>query len=156
MCPPTGSPLKSKSISMYFPNLLELSFLFVRALPKLSKTALDFRRTSLTLQILKLPIILGLSLIFFEILFQYTWWPLVPYFWSWVTRKCTSQLFLSQTCETFVLSWLGFPKTSHNFPKTSECCQKCPKTFWQPQAPPKLLKGTILVCFETVTTQSQH
>lgn len=34
---------------MYFPNLLELSFLFVRALPKLSKIALDFRRISLVL-----------------------------------------------------------------------------------------------------------
>ena len=49
MCPPTGSPLKSKSMSMYFPNLLELSFLIVLALPKLSKIALDFKRMSLTL-----------------------------------------------------------------------------------------------------------
>lgn len=49
MCPPTGSPLKSKSMSMYFPNLLELSFLTVLALPKLSKIALDFKRMSLTL-----------------------------------------------------------------------------------------------------------
>ena len=48
--------------------------------------------------------------------------------WSWVTRKRTRQHFLSQTCETFVLSWLGFPKTSHHFLKTSECCRKCPKT----------------------------
>ena len=75
---------------------------------------------------------------------------------SWVTRKCTYQHFLSQTCETFVLSWLGFLKSSHNFSKTSECCRKCPKMFWQPQAPPKLLKGTVLVCFETVMTQSQY
>ena len=103
-----------------------------------------------------MQIILGLSWIFFEISFQYTWWPLVPYFWSWVTKKCTCQHFLSQTCETFVLSWLGFLKSSHNFSKTTECCQKCPKMFWQPQAPPKLLKGTVLVCFETVTTQSQY
>ena len=74
----------------------------------------------------------------------YLQWPLVAYFWSWVTRKCTCQHFLSQTCETFVFSWLGFPKTSHNFPKTSECCWKCPKMFWWTQAPPKVLKGTIL------------
>ena len=76
-----------------------------------------------------MQIILGLSWIFFEISFQYTWWPLVPYFWSWVTRKCTYQHFLSQTCETFILSWLGFLKSSHNFSKTSECCRKCPKMF---------------------------
>ena len=51
-----------------------------------------------------MQIILGLSWMFFEISFQYTWWPLVPYFWSWVTKKCTCQHFLSQTCETFILS----------------------------------------------------
>ena len=50
----------------------------------------------------------------------------------------------------------GFPKTAHNFRKTSECCWKCPKMFWWPQAPPKLSKGTILACFQTVMTQSQH
>lgn len=50
MCPPIGSPLKSKLMSMYFPNLLELSLRFVLALPKASSTQLDFRRMFFTLQ----------------------------------------------------------------------------------------------------------
>ena len=50
MWPPMGSPLKSKFISMYLPNLLELSFLFVLALPKLSRMAFDFKRMFFTLQ----------------------------------------------------------------------------------------------------------
>lgn len=45
-----GSPLKSKLMSMYFPNRLELSLRFVLALPKASNTQLDFSRMFFTLQ----------------------------------------------------------------------------------------------------------
>ena len=34
------------------------------------------------------------------------------------------QLFLSQMHEIFVLSWLGFPKTSQRLPKTSKHCRR--------------------------------
>ena len=44
-------PLKSKLISIYFPNLEELSFLFVCAFPNDSRISLDCKRTSLTLSI---------------------------------------------------------------------------------------------------------
>lgn len=49
MCPPTGSPLKSKLMSMYLPKRLELWLRLVRALPKASSTQVDLRRTSFTL-----------------------------------------------------------------------------------------------------------
>ena len=39
--------LKSKLMSMYFPNLEELSFLLVLALPKASRISLDWSRTFL-------------------------------------------------------------------------------------------------------------
>lgn len=45
-----GSPLKSKLMSMYFPNRLELSLRFVLALPKASNRQLDFSRMFFTLQ----------------------------------------------------------------------------------------------------------
>lgn len=44
-----GSPLKSKLISMYFPNLLELSLRLVLAFPKASKTQFDFSNIFFTL-----------------------------------------------------------------------------------------------------------
>lgn len=44
--------VKSNSMSMYLPNRLELSFLFVLALPKASRTGLDCRSLSLTWSIL--------------------------------------------------------------------------------------------------------
>lgn len=50
MCPPTGSPLKSKLISMYLPKRLELWLRLVRALPKASSTQVDLSSTSLTLR----------------------------------------------------------------------------------------------------------
>lgn len=49
MCPPTGSPLKSKLMSMYLPKRLELWLRLVRALPKASSTQVDFSSTSFTL-----------------------------------------------------------------------------------------------------------
>lgn len=49
MCPPTGSPLKSKLMSMYLPKRLELWLRLVRALPKASSTQVDLRSTSFTL-----------------------------------------------------------------------------------------------------------
>ena len=90
--------------------------------------------------------------------FSFKFGILVPYFWSWVTRKF---MYLPTFSESNVWDFRlvvtqRFLKTSHNFLKTSECCWKCPKMFWRPQAPPKLSKGTILGCFETVMTQSQH
>ena len=45
-------PLKSKFMSMYFPNLEELSFLLVCAFPNASRISFDWSRTSLTLSIL--------------------------------------------------------------------------------------------------------
>ena len=50
MCPPTGSPLKSKLMSMYLPKRLELWLRLVRALPKASSTHVDLSSTSLTLR----------------------------------------------------------------------------------------------------------
>lgn len=50
MCPPTGSPLKSKLMSMYLPKRLELWLRLVRAFPKASSTQVDLSNTSLTLQ----------------------------------------------------------------------------------------------------------
>lgn len=41
MLPPTGLPSKLNCMSMYFPNRLELSFLFVLALPNASKMGLE-------------------------------------------------------------------------------------------------------------------
>lgn len=49
MWPPVGSPLKSKLMSMYLPKRLELSLRLVLALPKASKTQLDFSSTFFTL-----------------------------------------------------------------------------------------------------------
>lgn len=49
MCPPTGSPLKSKLMSMYLPKRLELLLRLVRAFPKASSTHVDLSSTSLTL-----------------------------------------------------------------------------------------------------------
>lgn len=49
MCPPVGSPLKSKLMSMYLPKRLELSLRLVLALPKASRTQLDLSSTFFTL-----------------------------------------------------------------------------------------------------------
>lgn len=49
MCPPVGSPLKLKLMSMYLPKRLELSLRFVLAFPKASSTQLDFSSTFFTL-----------------------------------------------------------------------------------------------------------
>ena len=49
MWPPVGSPLKSKFMSIYFPNRLELSFRFVLALPNASMIWLDLINTVVTL-----------------------------------------------------------------------------------------------------------
>ena len=49
MWPPVGSPLKSKLMSMYFPNRLELSFRFVLALPNASMIWFDLIKTVVTL-----------------------------------------------------------------------------------------------------------
>lgn len=49
MWPPVGSPLKSKLMSMYLPKRLELSLRLVLALPKASRTQLDFSSTFFTL-----------------------------------------------------------------------------------------------------------
>lgn len=50
MWPPVGSPLKSKLMSMYLPKRLELSLRLVLALPKASRTQLDFSSTFFTLR----------------------------------------------------------------------------------------------------------
>lgn len=49
MCPPVGSPLKLKLMSMYLPKRLELSLRFVLAFPKASSTQLDLSSTFFTL-----------------------------------------------------------------------------------------------------------
>lgn len=49
MCPPVGSPLKLKLMSIYLPKRLELSFRFVLAFPKASSTQLDLSSTFFTL-----------------------------------------------------------------------------------------------------------
>jgi hypothetical protein len=49
MLPPTGSPLKSKLMSMYLPKREELSFLLVLALPNVSRIAFDCSSTFFTL-----------------------------------------------------------------------------------------------------------
>ena len=49
MWPPIGSPLKSKLMSMYLPNLDELSLRLVFALPNDSKIAFDCSSTFFTL-----------------------------------------------------------------------------------------------------------
>ena len=48
-------PLKSKLISMYLPNLEELSLRFVLALPKASRMSLDCKRTFLARSISACP-----------------------------------------------------------------------------------------------------
>lgn len=51
MCPPVGSPLKLKLMSMYLPKRLELSLRFVLAFPKASSTQLDLSSTFFTLDL---------------------------------------------------------------------------------------------------------
>ena len=51
MCPPIGSPLKSKLMSIYLPKRLELSLRVVLAFPKASRMQLDCRRMFFTLEI---------------------------------------------------------------------------------------------------------
>lgn len=68
MCPPIGSPLKSKCISMYFPNRDELSFLFVFAFPNASSMEFDWIRTFFTLSISFLPPIIAINMKFYILL----------------------------------------------------------------------------------------
>lgn len=74
-----------------------------------------------------MQIILGLSWIFFEISFQYTRWPLEPYFWSWVTKKCTCQPFTESNVWDFCLVVTGISEIIPQFFKDFRMLPKMSK-----------------------------
>ena len=66
-----GSPLKSKLMSMYLPNLEELSFRFVLAFPKASKMSFDCNKTFLALSISACPEIFVTAAMYLQVLRTY-------------------------------------------------------------------------------------
>ena len=74
-----------------------------------------------------MQIILGLSWIFFEISFQYTWWPLVPYFWSWVTKKMYLPTFSESNVWDFRLVVTGISEIIPQFFKDFRMLPKMSK-----------------------------
>ena len=75
-CPPIGSPLKSKIISIYFPKRLELSLRFVLAFPKHSKIVFDWTRIFLTLSMSFFPLALVIADMYLRTIFEASVFPL--------------------------------------------------------------------------------
>ena len=82
-----------------------------------------------------MQIILGLSLIFFEIIFQCTWWPLVPYFYlGWLENVPTNIFWVKRARLSSCCDW-----DFRRLPNVAENVQRCSddlkhlQSFWKAQ-----------------------